>query len=459
MALAALAIAAIWLRPPPTEGPYARDYEAYEAAGATWSAGGDAWSRDVWRIERTVPGVDPSRDELLPYVGPAAALPLFALLARAPHGIAVRIWSGMLAGALGALVLAALALARERRVGALLAAFALALASGPAISALTLGQAALMAVAGIALALLAFERGRFVAGACGVLFAGLQPNLALVLIARVRSRAVALACTAAAAVFFGTSLAADRGLAGLREYLRRLGEHGAAERWILIQHTPAAIAWGFGAPRDAAAAIGTIAALAAIAGTIAAIVAYRLRARDGALLAAAALPLAVPFFHEHDFVLTLLPLLVLAVTSTGAARICAALAVPLALVDWLGIAQRPAATTEIVVLGGVLACAFVALGRGRPLRGDAFVLGAFVIVTAVAVPLALTHPAPTWPDRLPLAYRAPAGADMSAVWADEQRRAGLETVEPAWAALRALPLAGSVLTGVAIVLAARPRRP
>jgi hypothetical protein len=70
----------------------------------------------------------------------------------------------------------------------------------------------------------------------------------------------------------------------------------------------------------------------------------------------------------------------------------------------------------------------------------------------VAVPLARAHPAPTWPDALPPAYRAPARADASAVWADEQRAAGLDAREPAWGLLRAFPLAGCAALGAAVLL-------
>ncbi|MEA2690144.1 MAG: hypothetical protein QOD51_2751, partial [Candidatus Eremiobacteraeota bacterium] len=112
----------------------------------------------MWNVERTIGGVDASRDELLPYVGPAAALPLFGALARLPHPVAVRAWSGLLGAAFCALILAALALAGTRRVTALLGAAAFGIASGPGTSDVALGQAALIAAAGVACALLAYER-------------------------------------------------------------------------------------------------------------------------------------------------------------------------------------------------------------------------------------------------------------------------------------------------------------
>src|ERR1700726_4519039 len=95
-ALIAIALAFTLFRPPPTPGPFARDFEAYYSAGATWNAGGDPWSRDVWQTERTIAGVDASRDELLPFAGPAASLPLWSLFARLPFDAARIVWSVLL---------------------------------------------------------------------------------------------------------------------------------------------------------------------------------------------------------------------------------------------------------------------------------------------------------------------------------------------------------------------------
>ncbi len=408
-------------------------------------------------MERTIRGVDPSRDELLPYVGPAAALPLFGALARLPQPLAVRVWSGLLAGALCALVLAALALARSRRVAALLGGLALALVSGPAVSDLALGQVALVAAAGIGWALVAFERGSLAGGALATLLAGSQPNLALALIARMRDRTALLAAGLGGLAFAALTLAAGGGLRGFGAYVHRLREHGRAEQFVTIQHTPAAIAWAFGAPAGApagaAGTIGTAVALLALAALAVVTVRARLGRRDGALLALAGLPLAVPFFHEHDFVLELIPVLVLALRAEGAARAWAGAGAVLVLVDWLGLAQRPAADAQYVALGLAVAGTFVALGSGaRARRADLAPLLALAALALVAVPLARAHPAPTWPDALPAAYRAPAGADASAVWAGEQHAAGLDAREPAWGFLRAFPLVGCAALGVALVL-------
>jgi hypothetical protein len=454
------------LRPPPTQGPFGRDFEAYYAAGATWNAGGDPWSRAVWSTERTVPGVDAARDELLPYVGPAAALPLFGALARLPFAVAVRAWTALLVAALAALVLASLVLAGERELRgvraatALLAAGVLTAASGPATSALALGQIALLSAAGIACALVAYQRRAPAAGAVATLVAGLQPNLALALLARMRDRTALAAAACGAVAFAALTLAAGGGPHGFAAYLDRLREHAGAERFVAIQHTPAAVAWALGAPDALASAAGTAVALIAIAVVVAVTVRARRGARDGALLALAAAPLAIPFFHEHDFVLLLVPLLVLAVRAQGAARAWAGAALALAGVDWFGIAQRPAAAAEILATGLAAACAFVVLGTGaRATRADLAPFAALALIACAAVPAARAFPAPVWPDALPASFQAPAGADASAVWAGEQRAAGLAARQPAWGALRALPLAGCVVLGIGVVLSRRRQPP
>ncbi|MBV9440910.1 MAG: DUF2029 domain-containing protein [Candidatus Eremiobacteraeota bacterium] len=447
------------MRAPPTSGPFGRDFEAYYAAGAVWDAGGDPYGRAVWAVERTVPGVDAARDELLPYVGPPAALPFFGALARLPYALAVLLWSVILAAALGALVLALLALAREQRRFAYVAAFAFAFGSGPTTSDLGLGQAALVAVAGIALALIMLERGRIGAAAAAMLLAAAQPNLTVALIARLRDRAACLAATVAAVAFAALALAAGGGFAGCAAYLRRLGEHGAAERFVTIQHSPAAIAWSLGAAPSLAVAVGAACALAALAAVAIAIVRARLDPRSATLLALPALPFAVPFFHEHDFVIALVPLTLLALGSHGVPRALAGAAAVLILVDWFGLAQRGAAVPQLAAQGVGIACAFASLGAGSRLRRtDLVPFTVLTLLACAAIPLARAHPAPTWPDALPPAYRAPATADASAVWHDEQRAAGLIVRDPVWAALRALPLTGCVVLGVAIVLGADPLR-
>jgi hypothetical protein len=449
LALFALAIA---FRPPPTPGPYARDFEAYYSAGRTWDDGSDPYSRLIWRTERLIDGVVATRDELLPFVGPPPVLALFGALAHLPQPAAVRVWGTILAAALGGLVFAAFALARAPRDPLLLAAaVAFTALSGPAFSDLALGQSALLSVAAIALALVAFERRSTSGAAAALLVAAVQPNLVVALAARVRSaREIGIAFGAAVA-FFAIGVAC-LGPAAWTDYLALLTRHGAAEATILIQHTPAAIAYGLGLAPDAAHVTGIV--VAAVAALLAggAIVGARLAGLDATLVALGALPLAVPFFHEHDFVVLIVPALVLAYRARGAALALASCASVLGLVDWLGFAQRVPQQTQNACLAAAVALAFVLLaGMRRAAFAGPLLLA---VLLAVFIPLARAHPAPTWPDTLALTYHAPVALDASGVWEDEQRTAGLEQRDPVWALLRTLPLAGSALFAVAVLLPA-----
>jgi hypothetical protein len=458
----ALVLAFTVFRPPSTPGPLERDFEAYLAAGATVNAGGDPYSRAIWTVERRIPGVNAGRDELLPYVGPAAALPFWSLLARLPYIAALVVWTMVLLAALAGLLLAALRLAHAPSdawtVGM---GGVLAFASAPAIAAVALGQTALVSAAGVAGALVAY-RLRWPAGAFGAtLLAAVQPNLALALVARLRSRWDIVLAASAAAAFGVITLSAGGGSPGFVAYLHRLGAHGAAERDVTIQHTPTAIAYSFGLAPQAAALLGTAVAIIAVAAAIAVIVRERLDATTATLVTCALLPLALPFFHEHDFIIEVVPIVVLALRARGRARALASIAAVLVLVDWFGFAQRHVAGGQIVCFGLAVALSFASLNPRKPGRGaqpDLWGLAAFAALAAIALPLGLIKPAPTWPDTLPVRYHADPAADISGVWAAEQRAAGLTAREPAWGLLRSLPLAGCVVLGAALVADARRRR-
>jgi hypothetical protein len=446
-------LAATLLRPPPTAGPFARDFEAYYAAGATWNAGGDPWSRDVWPVERTIPGVDATHDELLPFAGPAASLPLWSLFARLPFDLARNVWIALLALALAALVASALALGGvPLRAGDAGTALLFAVLSGPVVSALALGQAALVAAAAVALALLALERESWWA-LPAALVAGIQPNLALPLAARVTGRRPALILIAAAAAFLIVTLVAGGGPAGLATYVHRLAAHGAAERFDAIQYGVPAVAASFGLPDTAANALAAVLALIALVVAAFAAIARRARPLLAACCAIALLPWIVPFFHEHDFTLELIPAIVLAASPVARVRALAAVAAACTLVDWFGIAQRPAGAAQSVCLALALALAFAALPRREAAPALPAALATCALLALIAVPVARAFPAPVWPDALG-PYHAAATLDASAVWAAEQARSGLDARVPAWALLRAIPLAGCALLAFAALAAA-----
>lgn len=448
------AVAVTLFRPAPAAGPFMRDFEAYYAAGATWNAGDDPWSRDVWRVERTLAGVDAGRDELLPFVGPAASLPLWSLLARLPFDAARTVWLSflMLALAVLAAAAAALALGRLTVTGALCALLFAAL-SGPFISALALGQAALVSAAAAGAALLAFERrSPWALGAAFV--AAIQPNLALPLAVRLTSRFGALMLGGAAAAFVALTLIVGGGAGGAVAYLQRLAQHGAGERFIVIQFGVPAILASFHAGARGAVFAGEGCALLALAGAAAFAWRFRTLPVYSAAFAIAVLPWVLPFFHEHDFVIELIPAVVLAAAPAARVRMLAGIAAPGVLVNWLGVAQRPDSAAQTVCLAFALAFAFAALPNRTPREPPALPsVAAAALLALFAVPLALAFPAPVWPDALHAFHAAPE-LDASAVWAAEQHAAGLDAAVPAWGALRAISLLGTLLLAFAAYVAA-----
>ena len=449
LALGFALLAVTLFHPTRLNGPFARDFEAYYSAGAVWNAGGDPWSRAVWRIEQTIPGVDTTHEEMLPFVGPAAALPLWSLLARLPFDAARFVWLTILALSVVVLCVSAAALAHarltlNRAAGAVL----LGALTGPAISDFTLGQVALVSAAAYAVTLIALERRSAwtIVTAC---VAAVQPNLALPLAAHLTGRCTAALLAASGAAFLALTFLVGGGANGFIAYLRLLGEHGAGERFILIQYSLPAILTSFRIVPATAMLIGNGMALLAFA--IAAWFAVRWRAqpRNVATLAIALLPLAVPFFHEHDFVIELIPAIVLAASADARVRVLAGIASVAILVDWLGVAQRPHTAPQTVCLGLAVACAFAALPN-RALRAASPwpPLVTSVLLLALAVPLALAFPAPVWPDTLGAFQGAPE-LGASAVWAAEQRLSGLDATVWVWGFLRAIPIAGCALLAFA----------
>ena len=434
-----LACAYTMARPVATAGPPARDFEAYWSAGAAYNAGLDPYSRAIWQFERTVPEVDASRDELLPFIGPPYTLPLWSLLARLPFLGAVAVWRCVLALAavvavFGAASLAGLAITPVRGTALVL----LGAAFGPLTSAFALGQVALVAFSGIVGALLALRAYNPAWSAAAALVAATQPNIAILLIARLREQrsfvsfGVALAACVAIAV-------AALGEHGALAYLARLSAHGDAERYVAIQLTPAAILFGLTGTRETAAWLGTIVFAVAVLATLA--VAWRLR--DGVTrtaLACCAAPFVLPFFHEHDLVVMLLPGVVCATRLRGGWLAAASVGTVTAGVDWIGLAQRPTGLVQAIAMSVAVALAFAVMasenGRAR-LAGLLVPFGVAALGTMAAV-----HGAPVWPDALPSHFQAPAGAGAADVWAIEQHAAGLDRANPLWALLRLSSLAG-----------------
>lgn len=436
-ALLAAAAAIGFARPHPTPGPPMRDFEAYYAAGAVWDAGGDAYSQAIWRAERQLPGVRASRYEALPFVGPPALLPIFGAIAKLPFAAANVLWRALLLATIACLALLTLRLARIRVSPVSFIAIALAaIGFGPLTSALALGQLALPAMLFAALAT--------ISPAAGVL-AWIQPNVGFAVTAQKRAWVGAAA--------FAAICAAVAGAPGVLHYINVVHRHSLGERFSAIQITPASIAYGFGVAPAQANAAGAIVALAAICCWF-----LLMRAKSGAAArfcgTCALLPLGMPFFHEHDLIVLFVPAVVYAARCADRLWPLAASGALLAGTDWLGLAQRPDALLQTVLLVAALSCALIAL-RIRPHARMLIVPGLGLVLIAVAGVLARAHPAPVWPDAMHALPQNLASLDLASAWSAQQQAAGLFAIQPVWALLRALSLAGCALTAAAVALSSK----
>lgn len=421
-----------------------RDFEAYWSAGSTWNAHADAYGRSIWSAESRVPGVDASRDELLPFVGPSFSLPFWSLFARLPYATAAAIWATTLA--LGVLALAAIVV----RAGggstllAVVAGLALAVAFGPITSDVALGQVALLAFLAATVVTLA---RMLLWRALASLLAFAQPNVAFGLISQLgRNRTtVAIAIAGVAAYAAG---AAAYGWRWPAEYVGALAAHVGAERLSAIQVTPGAIAFGAGLPVSGATLVALVTALLALATAI--VMTRRISGPFARFAAVAPLaPFVSTFFHEHDLVVAYAAAGWCALRTSGRLRAVALTGTLLVAIDWPGLAQRPTGIAQSAVLAVAAACAFTALGNARAWRVTLLSTSIVAAVFAFAAWIATMHPAPIWPDALG-AFHASATATASDVWREEQLRTGLLAQEPAWAFLRLLSLTGCALLSLCV---------
>jgi len=445
VAFAAIACAIFFARPVATPGPMLRDFEAYWSAGATWNSGHSPYGRAIWSAERTIKGVTPSRDELLPFVGPPSTLTLWSLFARLPYDRAVAIWIGVLLTALLATIAATLrGSVPPVTFSAFPAALALAIGFGPVTSDLALGQLALPAFAGAALVVVARSQWLGAAAAC---LAFAQPNASAGLSSQLgRNRATAAILVGLLATYALGTVAA--GWSWPIAYAKVLAAHAGAERLSAIQITPAAVAYGFGASPFVAAWLGLAGAAVAVAAAL--LIATRIREAFARFAAFSALvPFVVGFVHEHDLLVAYAPAAWCALRTRGTTRALALAGTLLVAVDWLGLAQRPTGVVQSALLALAALLAFAALGETHEWRTQWIAVAAVALLFCAGAFIGAHHPAPGWPDALATFHAAPA-ASAAQVWLDEQRASGLLAAVPAWALLRALSLAGCALLAYAI---------
>ncbi len=445
LAVALLIIAITAARPAQTPGPLQRDFEAYWSAGAAFDAGNGPYGRAIWDAERTVPGVDATHDEILPFISPPAILPLWGAFARLPFEVATRVWYAALLCTLAGLIVASLRGSGEPvTFFSFLATLALAIGFGPVTANLALGQIAMTAFAG---ALAATTARSWLAKTIASFAALFQPNVALALVSQLGRNVTTIAVAIAAACSYVVGALAA-GWDWPQRYAAFVSSHVNGERYGAIQYTPGAVAYELHLPPP----IPEIVTLAiAVAALVAALAVWR-RVDDRFVRFAAfsaLTPFVATFFHDHDFVVAFPAAVWCALRARGTDRALGLAGTLLVSIDWFGLAQRTNAITQSAFLVAGAAAAFAALGEKPDLRSLSYAAAPVAVLFAAGAWLGSGHPAPMWPYQLG-SFHAPATASIAKIWFLEQRQSGLEAAIPAWALLKSLSLAGCVLLVVAI---------
>jgi hypothetical protein len=432
LSAALIIVALVAMRPSGEPGVPLRDFSAYYSAGLTWATGGDPYSSSVAKIEQALPGARPDLGEMLPYFGMPAALPLFALFGKLPYATACIVWGAFLALALGTLLFAlrallSLTLEQTTYTALLLLSFV------PITSGLTLGQSALLAETATLLTLL-------LPSVPFLIFAALQPAMALSALAMLTTKRGAISIIIAAVIVYALGALAS-GFAWPLAFAKVLLAASEAERFDIIQYTPISVFYGFGIPENLATALGlTVLSFAA------AIAAYAF-ARATSLLhrftiIAAATPFLTGFEHEHNFVVLVVPMILCLLAARHAWL--AIIACSLVSINWLDFAQQPQGVWQDVTLAAGFLCACAALSCGT--RSKAFARGAPIalIFIAIGAYVGTHHPLPIWPNDMTTVY---GGANTLAadLWKKEQLQTGLLRPDAAAALLRSFALLGSAL--------------
>jgi hypothetical protein len=177
-ALAGLALMTALATPSLLPRSVLRDFDAFYCAGASIDRGVDPYRAEpLGTCERAPRPAGFARGTpwlAVPAPLPPYALAPFALLARLPYLWAGALWSLLLVGCTG-LTIGAMRRLTALPVSGLIAAFAL----GGAYAALTLGQIAPVATAGVALAALFLSQGRDRAAALAAAVAMIEPHVGL----------------------------------------------------------------------------------------------------------------------------------------------------------------------------------------------------------------------------------------------------------------------------------------
>ena len=437
-------------------GPPMTDFAAYYAAGKVWAHDGNPYGTDVWQVQRTLPNVDPTREELVPFFGPPLSLPLWALLAKLPYTAAMALWGTFLVVCVAVILYVPARLARRKL--SLVDAVALlffACAWGPLVAGVAFGQAAIPATAAVALAILLMSERRWRWAAVAATVAALfKPQLALALVGAVQCGTATVALgVAALGSLIGNALIGG-GVTGLVGYLSLLPQQADSERFYIYQFAPTSIAYSFGLAEGQAVQVGII--ITALTVVVTTLVVWRSRASlvDGLLIVCAALPFALPYVHEYDFAVALLPGFVALYRARGTAWLLAACGLILLAVEPFALGHEGAGLAVSVVTATIVALEIAALTPLLYLRFRLAPLAVIPLVLCVGLGTP-AKPVPLWPADLPADFRAAHGATATTVWKHELLAVGLQSRRPWDALLRCITLSGCILVGAAMTMTTR----
>lgn len=428
-----VAVALLALRPSGEPGVPLRDFSVYYSAGATWLAHGDAYSTAIANTEHTLPGSRADLGEMMPYFGMPAMLPVFALLARFPYAQAALIWSLIGVLSIVVILIALRSLLRLDNEQTWFAAIVL-LSFVPVTSAITLGQSALPAHAAALIALAC--AGLPIATGIAIAISSLQPTAALGSLALLGSLRGRFAIAIGAAIVYTLGVVGDGPMWPLH-FAQVLADAGSAEHQDLIQYTPASVLYGFGISPGISGIIAVGAVVAAAYGVW----------RTSSLLhrfaiICAAMPFVAGFFHEHNFVVLLLPLLLCLMN--GRHAWVAIVASVLVSMNWLDFSQQPQGVWQdcLLALGFLCACGALTCGS----TGKAFLRAAPIALAFIAVGayVGTHHPLPIWPNDMTVVHASPT-TSAAQIWKQEQLQTGLLQPDATAALLRSFALLGSAL--------------
>src|SRR5271155_5230712 len=170
-------------RSPQQAGVGMADFEAHYAAGELYGRGDDPYAAAIWDAEKVLPGKDPTREGLIPFVGAPFFLPVWSVIARLPYAHAAALWIAVMLVSAGTIVAGCWRLAGGTlSFGNAVSLLSFAVAFWPLSLAMLLGQETLPAFAAVVVALFAGRVRPRVAAAVATLVVALKPTIAFAMI-------------------------------------------------------------------------------------------------------------------------------------------------------------------------------------------------------------------------------------------------------------------------------------